>query len=454
MSISRTLILAVVCVMASAQVVSAAEYVPGEIIVKYKAGAQRDRMMMNMLYNANGVTKVHRFRGMMKGFEQLVLNESIKVEDAIAALNQSPVVEYAQPNYILRVTPVQEIAEEPPYEKFPCIAPGIPFPPGCTDEPAVPPTKPDLQDAPAELNPPVADPKLYQAYGLTKIGAVDAWKDYRGSKDMIVAVIDTGIDYNHEDLSANVWRKTVDGKVIVGHDFVHNDDLPFDDQGHGTHTSGTVGAVGGNGKGVSGVNQKVSIMGVKFLSAEGSGTTADAIRSIDFAIENGAKVLSNSWGGPADEENPILLEAVQRSEAKGVLFIAAAGNEGKNNDTQDASYPAAFTTDNMIAVAATDKNDATPSWSNYGKNTVHLAAPGVGVYSTLPGNQYKSESGTSMACPHVAGAAALLWSKNPSWDYKKVKQVLLSSVDKVAGLESKTITGGRLNILKALRYRD
>jgi len=468
-SLRTVVLLAVFTVFSNAAI--AGEYKAGEVIVKYKSEITRSRIAMNTMYSHLGVAKVRRYSGMMRGFEQLVLRHGINVRAVVALLNKSPFVEYAQPNYILSINPISGLNEEessepapvPAEEPPPCIIPGFPFPPGCVDDPAdpsdpspnPPATRPALQDSPADVDPPVADPNIEQAYGLKSIQAIDAWAEHRGSKNFVVAVIDTGIDYNHEDLAFNVWRNPNPTKEdIAGFDFVHNDGLPWDDQGHGTHTSGTVGAVGGNGKGVSGVSQRVSIMGVKFLTAEGTGTTADAIRSIDYAIEHGAKVLSNSWGGPADEENPILKEAIDRAKDKGVLFVAAAGNDGADNDGTSASYPAAFDNDNIIAVAAVDSGDRLPWWSNYGKKTTHVAAPGARVYSTLPGNRYGKEDGTSMACPHVAGAAALIWSKNPTWDYKKVKEVLMNTVDKIPALENKTIAGGRINVLKALSYRD
>ena len=182
----------------------------------------------------------------------------------------------------------------------PCVFPGLPYPPGC-DDGSAPTERPALQPAPAEVNPPVADPDLDKAYGLAKIGATDAWKTHKGSKDMLVAVIDTVPIHNHEDLSFNMWRNPTpsDKNDVVGFDFVHNDGLPYDDNEHETHTSGTIGAVGGNGKGVSGVNQRVSIMAVKFLSGEGSGTTADAVRAIDYAVDHGAKVLSKAGAAKA-----------------------------------------------------------------------------------------------------------------------------------------------------------
>ncbi len=457
-----------------------AEYREGEVIVKYREGAKRARAEMNALYDAAGIVKVRRYTGLMTGFEQLYLREDVKVPDAIAELERNPSVEYAQPNYLVRIPTSVQVLEDPPTipglpcipgfdipgcdpnARFPCLIPGIPFPPGCEDgggggggNPPPPANDPALQDRPAEVNPPVADPDLAKAYGISKIGATEAWSTHQGTQRMIVAVIDTGVDYNHEDLGFNIWRNPnpTQGDV-AGYDFVHNDGLPYDDNMHGSHCSGTIGAVGGNGKGVSGVNQRVSIMGLKFLSGEGSGTTADAVRAIDYAIGHGAKVLSNSWGGPADDENPVLLAAIERAKAKDVLFIAAAGNDSADNDGRNPSYPAAFKADNLIAVAATDKNDGLAFFSNYGKTTTHLAAPGVNVYSTIPGNKYSSLSGTSMACPHVAGAAALLWSKHPDWDYRKVKETLLNTVDKLPVLAPKTVTGGRLNVLKALRSTE
>jgi subtilisin family serine protease len=471
-----------------AAVANAAEFRAGEIIVKYKDGAVRTRSAMNSLYDAAGVKSVKRYRGVMKGFEQIVLSEDVKLQDALAAFQLHAAVEYAQPNYILRALPISSprvqpgVNDEPipglpsipcipgfdipgcdPNAKIPCLIPGIPFPPGCEDgggggdnpgDPNNPPAnKPELQAPPADVNPPVADPELAKAYGLEKIGATQAWAEHKGSKAFIVADIDTGIDYNHEDLAFNVWRNPNPGPKndVAGYDFVHDDGLPFDDNEHGTHTSGTIGAVGGNGKGVSGVAQRVSIMGLKFLAGDGSGTTADAIRAIDYAVEHGAKVLSNSWGGKGDEDNKALYDAIERAKAKDVLFIAAAGNDGADNDGRNPSYPAAFDNDNLISVAATDKNDGLAFFSNFGKKTTHVAAPGVNVYSTIPGGKYKNASGTSMACPHVAGAAALVWSKNPTWTYKQVKDALMSTVDKLPALAEKTVTGGRINVLKALR---
>jgi len=455
--------LLILAIVAAAPAALAAEYKPGEVIVKYKEGIFRARTTMNALYSSIGVENVRRYSGMMNGFEHLTLEDSVKVEDAIAELQKNDAVSYAQPNYILHAFPIRTRESSVSIARVgngtPCWIPGIPFPPGCEDgasdddRPSDPnATRPPLKEAPQEVNPPVVDPDLAKTYGMTKISAVEAWKIHRGSKTFVVADIDTGIDYNHEDLAFNLWRnpKPSDKNDIVGFDFVHNDGLPFDDNMHGTHTAGTIGAVGSNGVAISGVIQQVSLMSLKFLSGEGSGTTADAIRAIDYAVEHGAKVLSNSWGGRGDPDNQALKDAIDRAKNKDVLFIAAAGNDGTDNDGSSPPYPAAFDNDNLIAVAATDDNDKLAYFSNYGKKTTHVAAPGVKVYSTIPNNKYKALSGTSMACPHVAGAAALIWSKNPSWNYKKVKEVLMSTVDPLPELKDKLVTGGRINVLKAL----
>jgi subtilisin family serine protease len=197
------------------------------------------------------------------------------------------------------------------------------------------------------------------------------------------------------------------------------------------------------------VNQRVSIMAVKFLSGEGSGTTADAIKGIDYAISRGAKVLSNSWGGKGDDGNAALSDAIKRAQDKGVLFVAAAGNDGTNNDS-DPTFPASFNLDNMITVAATSETDGLAYFSNTGSKSVHVGAPGTNVYSTIPGNKYAKLSGTSMACPHVAGAAALVWSHFPNADYKEIKRRLMDSGDALGALSGKTVTGKRINVYKAL----
>jgi subtilisin family serine protease len=224
----------------------------------------------------------------------------------------------------------------------------------------------------------------------------------------------------------------------------------MDDNNHGTHVSGTIGAVGNNNVGVAGVNWTASIMGLKFLNRQGSGSTADAVDAIEFAIQAkqafgaaaNVRVLSNSWGGGGYSQ--ALYDEINKAYSADMLFSAAAGNNGSNNDSAP-SYPASYNLDNVVAVAATDSSDALASWSNYGSTSVDLAAPGVNVYSTLRGGGYGYMSGTSMATPHVSGVAALVLSACGGLATGDLKRVLLGYVDAVPGLAGKVATGGRLN---------
>jgi len=434
-------------------------YKEGEVIVKYRKGADRSLRSMDALYQRLSIVDVKRVGGKLGSMEALSFDtQALTVEQAVAELKRDPAVEFAQPNYMIYTLPANEGHKK---ALGACWIPGIPLPPGCSDASDTP--GPEIGSAPSEVNPPVADPDQAKAYGIAKISADQAWKIQRGSKNVIVAVIDTGVDYNHPDLAFNMWRNpkandanngvdpngdSITGDV-VGYDFINKDALPFDDNMHGTHCAGTIGAVGGDGKGISGVNQRVSIMAVKFLSGAGSGDTLGAISAIDYAVSRGAKVLSNSWGGGADENNEALREAIVRAEKAGALFVAAAGNDGSNND-KSPTYPAAFDVENMVTVAATDSNDRMAGFSNYGVKSVHVGAPGVDVYSTKPDNSYQKLSGTSMACPHVAGAAALIWAQYPNADYKEIKRRLMVTGDSIPALDGKTITGKRINVLRAL----
>ena len=453
-------ILSMLSVAILAVSVSATASVPSgnQILVKFKTDAKRDRKAMNSVYSSFGVDQVQRYRGLMDGLELWTSTSGQDLKQQIETLKARSDVEFAQPNYILYKTPEPKVDSNARVTLGDggCWIPGIPLPPGCEGDalPPFPAQRPGLQPPPAEVTG-RGDPRLTDQYALGVIHAQEAWTQWKGSKSMIVAVIDTGADYNNPDLAANMWRNpTPTNGDVVGYDFVHNDGLPYDDNEHGTHCSGVIGAVGDNGIGTSGVNQKVSIMALKFLSGEGQGTTADAIRAIDYGVAHGAKVMSNSWGGPADEGNPALEQSIQRAMAADVLFVAASGNESTNNDTSDKrSYPASFKDDNVISVAATNYKDKFAFFSNFGPQTTHLAAPGVNVLSTTPQGTYRRLSGTSMAAPHVAGAAALVWSRHPEWTYKQVKDALLKTVDPVSALQGKVSTGGRLNVAKALSYQ-
>ena len=320
------------------------------------------------------------------------------------------------------------------------------------------------------------DPMMGQLWGLRNIGQKDssgkvgiagfdigveqAWDITTGSDKMIVAVIDTGVDFNHPDLKDNLWTNETELNGKAGVDDDNNgviDDIhgfnaitgkgdAMDDQGHGSHVSGTIGAKGNDGKGIVGVNWNVKIMAVKFLDHNGSGTLENALKAIDYATKMGAKVMSNSWGGGGFSQT--LFDSIKRSNDAGAIFIAAAGNDSSNNDS-NPSYPASYDVPNIISVAAIDNQGAKASFSNYGKRTVHLGAPGVNIYSST-GGAYDSWSGTSMATPHVAGVAALVWSNEPSLTAIELKQRLLQTARPIAGLKGKTKTGGLVNAFFAV----
>ena len=325
------------------------------------------------------------------------------------------------------------------------------------------------------------DPRFGELWGMDKIEAPAAWDAHVGSGEIIVGVIDSGVDFNHPDLVDNMWTNPGeiagngiddDGNGFIddihGWDFANNDNDPSDDNGHGTHVSGTIGAVGDNDLGVVGVNWNVKIMALKFIGADGSGGTDSAIAAIEYAIDNGAHLTSNSWGGsafcfppfipcPTGEPNDALGQAIVASEDAGLLFVAAAGNDSSDNDASK-TLPASYNLDSIISVQATTIDDEMASFSNYGATTVDLGAPGQDILSLwLRDAQfqgYRSISGTSMATPHVAGAAALIWSANPGLDWQAIKDRILDNVDPVASLAGTTLTGGRLNVFSALATGD
>jgi subtilisin family serine protease len=305
--------------------------------------------------------------------------------------------------------------------------------------------------------------------GLTgaDIHAVSAWDLTTGSRANVVAILDTGIDYTHPDLASNVWSAPAAFTVTVGGVAVHcaagthgfnaiaRTCDPRDDHNHGTHVAGTIGAKGNNDLGVAGVNWKTSIMALKFMDATGTGTTADAIAAINFAIQAKAafgataganiRVLSNSWTGGGFSQT--LLDTIKKAGTSDMLFVAAAGNDGASLDN-DPVYPASYDAANVIAVAATDNTDHLASFSNFG-SPVDLAAPGVDIMSTGIGGGYFYASGTSMATPQVSGAAALVLSKC-ALNTAALKTNLLSQVDVLGSLTGRVHSNGRLDVYRAL----
>lgn len=399
-------------------------YSTNQIIIKFKslpAARQINSIQEEIKNSLNAsVLKTTEITG-----AQLWKIEDFSVEEAIAKYSNDPNIEYIEPNY--RVSAVGTIPN---------------------------------------------DPNFNQLWGLNNTGqtggipdvdidAPEAWDIETGSKSKIlVGVIDTGVDYNHPDLAANIW--TNPGEIagngidddengyvddIHGYDFYNNDGDPFDDNSHGTHVSGTIAAVGDNKIGVTGINWNAKIVGLKFLGQDGYGDIFAGIQAIDYATKIGVQLTNNSWAGGGYSQ--ALYDAIKTAGDAGQLFIAAASNEGSNNDIYPA-YPASYDLDNIISVAATDHNDQLAGFSNYGLETVDLGAPGVNIYSTVPGDSYAAFNGTSMATPHVAGVASLLWSQDPDRTPQQVKNRILASVDPITALDGKTVSGGRLNAFRAL----
>ena len=357
-----------------------------------------------------------------------------ELDEARRALERDPRVEYAEPNFVLRAT------ADP------------------------------------------ADADFDRLWGLHNVGqpvggiagspdadidALEAWQVTQGSSDVVVGVLDSGIDYTHPDLVGQIWTNPGedcpgcrtngiddDGNGYVddwrGWDFAGNDNDPMDDNGHGTHVAGTIGARQ-DANGVVGVNWRVRLMPLKFIGANGEGTAADALRAILYATANGAKVTNNSYGG--DGFSQAMLDAIETSDAAGSLFVAAAGNSFNDNDAEP-TYPASYDAPNVLSVAASDQFDRKAWFSNYGDASVDLAAPGTNIESTWPGGGYRLEDGTSMAAPHVAGAAALAKAAFPEASGVGLRALLLRSIDGVAALQPVVRTGGRLNVNNAVRCSD
>lgn len=439
---------------------------------------------------------------------------------AVNKLSQMPGVLYIQPNYKIKLYDnyklqdeklVAELKKRMPKGKAKAVG---------ADNPAFPSTA----SGGAGL-----DPMLSKQWGMVQNDVQGAWNrgNTKGSNSMIVAVIDTGVDYAHEDLWDNMWQNPGEtgtdangadrasngidddnnGYVddLVGWDYLGKDNKPYDltaepmemitsggNPGHGTHVAGCVAARADNGKGIVGVAPDVKIMALRFIGSEG-GTTADAISAIKYAVDNGAKVLNNSWGSEGEDPkeattNQALRDAVEYAMAKDVLFIAAAGNGhqgvGYDNDSDPKpGYPASYPIDNIVSVAAIDAQGNLGSFSNWGARTVHIAAPGVKILSTvtdqatkysdmvindemtimlikmlveMQGGKFDPDmlawNGTSMAAPHVAGAAALYWSAHPEKSYSDVKAALMGSSKKTSVMSGKSVSGGQLDVLSLMGF--
>ena len=406
------------------------QFAAGEIIVALENDAsQADLRGLNQQNDASIEEALPR-----TDVSVVDLPRDLTVQEAVRAYENSPDVAYAEPNFRLQ----------------PAAAPN--------------------------------DPGYRELWGLNNTGqtggtadadvdASEVWDTTTGNADTVVAVIDEGMDVSHPDLRDNVWTNSgeVPGNGIDddnngyvddrnGYDFANDDATVYDPdpvtgQGdeHGTHVAGTIAAVGNNGVGITGVNWDAQVASLKFLGANG-GFTSDAVEAVNYAVAEGMDISNNSWGGGGRSQ--ALQDAITRADNAGHVFIAAAGNGGSDGvgDDNDATpnYPSGYAVPNVISVAATDDTDRLASFSNFGASSVDLAAPGVDILSTLPGNRYGRYSGTSMATPHVAGVAALIKSQQPGLDDAQVKNQLLRYVDPKPDLQGKVATDGRLNALRSV----
>jgi subtilisin family serine protease len=389
-------------------------YEPGELIVKFRKGGEGRR---DELHRRHGSRKMKEYPSYT--MERVKVRSGSTVEEAVREFESDPDVEYAEPNYLV--------------------------------EALVVPT----------------DPSYPQLWGMNKINAPAAWDMTTGSSEVVVAVIDSGIDVNHSDLKANLWVNPLELNGTPGVDDDNNgiaDDIYgynaitgtgdlTDDVGHGTHVAGTIGAAGNNGVGVAGVNWNVRIMACKFIGPTG-GTSADAIACLHYVEQmkrRGVNIVatSNSWGGGAYSR--ALRDAIAAQQD--ILFIVAAGNDGTNSDVIP-TYPASYDLPNVVSVAASTSADSLAVFSQYGRHTVHVAAPGSAIYSTSPGNSYATHSGTSMATPHVSGLAALIKAAKPAADWRAIKNLLLTGGNPLPALTGKTVTGRQIDAYGSLTCLD
>ncbi len=365
-----------------------ADYVPDQVLIQFKSDLGRDTASQKKILSEHGLQAIKHLPLASAALLPTLKGESVL--EAMLRLLQLDAVRYAEPNY-----------KRQPLDTVP------------------------------------NDPKFPQQWAHDNIQSTKAWSLETGDPGVIIAVTDSGIDYRHEDIQANMWPG-------LGQNFSGPGSDPMDYQGHGTHLAGIIGAVGNNALGISGVNWNVSLMALKFISTTG-GSVADEVQAIEYAVQNGAQVFNMSYGSI----QPSAIEKDAIAAAEDILFVAAAGNSALDNDLTPL-FPASYDLSNIISVAATDPDDHLASFSSYGPYTVHVAAPGLNILSTLPGNNYGNKSGTSMSAPYVSGLAGLILAQNPNLSVAQLKDRILCSTDKIPELEGKTLTQGRINAHQAL----
>lgn len=403
-------------------------YLAGEVLIKFAADTSPTDV--EAILSDLGAKRIRKFDHINVSHESISL---MSVDDAIARYSGDDRIEFIEPNYLYH-------ADVVPNDQYFNYLWGM------------------------RNTGQVVRPGAPAGIAGADIDATLAWDLFTGSPAVLVAIIDSGVDYTHPDLAANMYvnpgeiaGNSVDddgnGYVddVRGWDFLNNDNDPMDDMWHGTHCAGTLGAVGNNGIGVVGINWNVSILPLKFLDAVGDGNTADAISAIHYATMMGARVTSNSWGGGPN--STALRDAILEARDAGILFVASAGNNALNNDVVPY-FPANTGLANVVSVAGTDATDHLGSYSNFGPVRVHIAAPGSDIASTVPNNGYDFSDGTSMAVPLVAGVAALLFGRYPEMSMAEVKDQILSRADSLPALTGLIRGAARLNAYRALALLD
>ena len=398
-----------------------------EVLVKFKPGVSSERIaqITSVMHD-----RVEDTIESVPGLEAIDDLDDADAEAVAAQYRELPTVEYAEPNYEINL-----------------------------DDAGLNPIRPK-------------DPRFTEQWALANdgqqggtqgadISATRAWAVTTGNDKVVVAVLDSGVDYTHEDLAANMWVRPASvnpyedsdlGTIndVHGYNALENNADPMDENGHGTHCAGIIGAEGGNDLGIAGVNWKVQIMPLKFMNAGGFGTTKDAVEAINYVIDRkragvNVRVISASWG--STQRSRALEDVIRKAYEEGILFVAASGNASTDND-RSPHYPSSY--NNVLSVAALDRNDQLASFSNFGVKSVQIAAPGKDILSTWLGNDYEEHSGTSMATPVVAGVAALVVANEPRISVGDLQKKLLASVDKLNSLKGKVASGGRINAAKAV----
>jgi thermitase len=399
-----------------------ATHVEGELLVKFDGGSKSKlARAANSLIGASVIEEIPFI-----GWQHVRLPEAMSIDEGLELYRKMPGIVSAQPNYIYHLDAT--------------------------------PNDPSFTQA--------------QMYGMFKIQAPTAWDYSTGSSTVVVAIIDTGIRYTHEDIAANMWHNP--GEIpgngidddgngyiddVYGYNFANNNSNPIDDFNHGTHVAGTIGGVGNNGKGVVGVNWNVRLMAVKLHDSAGNATAANAALCFQYVtmMKNrgvNIRVTNNSWGGPPEAAayDQVLKDAIDAAGNAGILNVFAAGNDGRNIETQP-SYPASYDSPSILSVAASTSTDARSSFSNWGSTSVDLAAPGSSILSSVNSSDssYANFSGTSMATPHAAGSAALLAAYRPSLSVASIKSLLMNNVDVLPQWQGLVVSGGRLNVARAIQ---